>query len=217
MKIPSTKDDYRLAKAGCPQAFRRLLNDWQAWTSQNTHYIRHYSKESAQLLSQEELDQEALHLFYKAINQLNLKFTTEQCTAYIKTTVKFGLKHYAEKSLGQALQCQPERLDFFLEVRSFWESLSHLDSLIAQERHQQVKNVIRRYCTPQERLYLAKRFGLKEIVDDSLDNEVNATKDVQSIKALAEGIGISYQALRSREKSLFKRLRSFFLRHHGID
>ncbi len=214
MQNPSTADDYRRAKAGCPHAFRRLIGEWRSWTSHITHHIRHYSAESAQMLNQEDLEQEALNLFYTAVKHLNLNFSPEQCKAYIKATIKFGLRRYAEKMLRHAQECQPERVDFLLGVRSFWENLSHLDGLIAHERHQQVKGVVKKYCTPQERIYLAQRFGLADIADTPLENDVNASADVKSIKTLAEGIGISYQALRSREKSLLKRLRSLFVRHY---
>jgi hypothetical protein len=216
MPNPSTADDYRRAKAGCPHAFRRLIRDWRSWTLQITHHIRHYSTESAQILSQEDLEQEALNLFYTAIMHLNLNFSPEQCKAYIKATVKFGLRRYAEKTLRHAQECQPERIHLILDVRSFWQNLSHLDGLIAKERHQQVKGVVKKYCTPQERVYLAQRFGITDIADASSEEDASVLADVQSIKNLAEGIGISYQALRSREKSLLKRLRSLFVRHHGI-
>jgi len=212
----STVDDYRRAKAGCPHAFRRLIRDWRSWTLQITHHIRHYSTESAHVLSQEDLEQEALNLFYTAIMHLNLNFSLEQCKAYIKATIKFGLKRYAEKTLRHAQECQPERVGFLLDVRSFWQNLSHLDGLIANERHQQVKGVVKKYCTPQERVYLAQRFGIADIAGAPLQSEVDVSADVQSIKTLAEGIGISYQALRSREKSLLRRLRSLFVRHHGV-
>jgi hypothetical protein len=214
MQNRSTRDDYRRAKAGCPHAFRRLVRDWRSWTSQLTQHIRHYSSESAQILNPEDLEQEALNLFYTAIRHLNLNFSPEQCKAYIKATIKFGLKRYAEKTLRHAQECQPERIDFVLDVRSFWQNLSYLDGLIAKERHQQVKGVVKKYCTPQERIYLAQRFGITDIAELPVKNDLNVSLDVQSIKTLAQGIGISYQALRSREKSLLKRLRSLFVRHY---
>jgi hypothetical protein len=211
----STVDDYRRAKAGCPHAFRRLIREWRSWTLQITHHIRHYSAESTHILNQADLEQEALHLFHTAIMHLDLKFSPEQCKAYIKTSVQFGLKRYAEKTLHHAQECQPERVSFLLDLRSFFQNLSHLDILIDRERHQQIKGVVKKYCTPQERVYLAQRFGLADIVDAPLQSDVDISTNVQSIKALAQGIGISYQALRSREKSLLRRLRSFFVRHHG--
>ena len=214
MKNHATRDDYRRAKAGCSYAFRRLVRDWRSWTSQLTHHIRHYSVESAQLLSQEDLEQEALNLFYIAIKHLNLKFNPEQCQAYIKATIKFGLKRYAEKTIRHAQACQPEQVEWVLGARSFLQHLSHLDDLIAKERHQQVKGVVRKYCTPQERLYLAQRFGIGDLAENALEREPNVFIEAQAIKTLAEGIGISYQALRSREKTLFKRLKSFFMKHH---
>ncbi len=91
MPNQSTVDDYRHAKAGCPHAFRRLIREWRSWTLQITHHIRHYSTESAQILNQEDLEQEALHLLHTAIMYLNLNFSPEQYKAYIKATVKFGL------------------------------------------------------------------------------------------------------------------------------
>jgi len=148
--------------------------------------------------------------------QLNLTFSPEQYKAYIKATIKFGLKRYAEKILRHAQECQPERVDFLLDVRSFWQNLSHLDGLIAKERHQQVKGVVKKYCTPQERLYLAQRFGLDDIGEAPFLSDVNHSAEVQSIKDLSAGIGISYQALRSREKSLLKRLRSLLVRYYGV-
>ena len=192
----SKKDVYRRAKAGCPKGFKELCGLWEPWVQSRIRDIRQYAfQHQLVILEVKELEAEVLVILHDALSHLNLERSEGECNNYLRQMLHYGLWHWAKKQWKHRQECKPSHLDLELNQRSLWMSVTFLDELITQERHQQVRHTVKHYCTPAEQDYLEHRYGL------------NAIEDVKSIQAFAQVLGVSYQAVRSKEKRLLQRLR----------
>jgi hypothetical protein len=192
----SKKDVYRRAKAGCPTALKALRCLWDVWINSRIRDIRQYAfQHQLVVLDVAELQAEVWVILHEALKHLNTERSEGECNSYLRQMIHYGLWQWAKKQWKHRQECKPTALDLEMNQRSLWISVSFLDDLITKERHQQVRRTVKHYCTPDEQDYLEHRYGLEAI------------EEVKSIQAFAQELGVSYQAVRMKEKRLLLRLR----------